>query len=498
MYRKILLVTFLIGLGGTGQAQLRNSNLVFGSGVWLNIGPETVISELMPDTVSQRNACISDTAGQFLLLADDFGIRNAIFETVQGGSVNDLAWNVPAGNYLILPVPGSIDHYAVFINELPPSARAGFVEVDMGANSGAGAVIGNGTTWFMEHTTAKISATMDATGTGYWVVLHTDDDDAFHAFHLSGTGLDPDPVTSQVGTTYLPSTFPKDNLDRRGQMTFSLQGDRLGVVKNDVSIDTSKIELFNFDTGTGVIQFWTEIGMALGIDNDGTPFPAIYSRAKGLNFDNSGQFLYINLLDTVEPFVDEGIVQLDLTATPPDSLWSQSATFTGFGPTQPNSYDSRYGSNFTVDAFGFLLAHPWYPPNPGYQTQLLEREFLPLGGFGNYQYPQSKVMGGFPSPCKRYLDSAPLATGICEAHTIVAIGLRPNPMIDRAALVFNGTARPERVIWRDALGRMVRRSAVGQVGPTYTLEREGVPAGLYMVEVLGKKGTLGVVKVICE
>ncbi|MBK6410262.1 MAG: hypothetical protein IPF78_11295 [Flavobacteriales bacterium] len=71
-------------------------------------------------------------------------------------------------------------------------------------------------------------------------------------------------------------------------------------------------------------------------------------------------------------------------------------------------------------------------------------------------------------------------------------------MIDRAALVFNGTARPESVIWRDALGRMVRRSAVGQVGPTYTLEREGVPAGLYMVEVLGKKGTLGVVKVICE
>lgn len=468
------------------------------SGVWLTISPDTVISELMPDTVSQRNASISDTAGQFLLLADDFGIRNALFEPVQGGSVYDLGWNVPAGNYLILPVPGSIDHYAVFINELPPSARAGFVEVDMGANSGMGAVIGNGTIWFMEHTTAKISATIDATGTGYWVVLHTDDDDGFHAFHLSATGLDPDPVTSHVGTTYLPSTFPKDNLDRRGQMTFSLQGDRLGLVKNDVSIDTSKIELFNFDRNTGELEHWADIGIFF--DLDGLPYPTPPSGLQGLDFDNTGQRLYTCHVDTSSTGLDLCVVQYELTAHP-DSLAEHASFMLCSGSADPLNYDSRYGSLFAVAPGGHLLLRSPVYPSEGYLFQALSEFFLPLEYLsgGHLYYPaETKVIGGFPSPCKRYIDSAPLSTGIREAHTIVAIGLRPNPMIDRAALVFNGPAHPDLVIWRDALGRVVRRTAVGQIGPTYTLEREGLPDGLYMVEVLGRQGTLGVVKVLCE
>lgn len=492
--RQILLWSFLL-TGVLLLAQARNTNWVFGSGVWLHIGPDAVTSVPMTDTVSLRNACISDTAGQFLLLADDFGIRNALFDTIQGGSPTELGWNVPAGNYLVLPMPGEPEQYAVFINELPPSARAGMVLVDMAANGGAGAVLG-GTTWFMEQTTAKLTATTDSAETGYWVLQHRDNNDAFLAFHLTADGLDPVPVISHAGTTYLPDTGPMDNMDRRGQMTFSFQGDRLGLVKNDVSVDTNKVELFNFNRSAGTLELWAEIwasSLTGGIIYPSTPY-----KMKGLDFDTTGQYLFVGTFDNAVSSNMVYSVQFDLLAAPPDSLWDQTIFWLGWGTPAPDYFDGRYGTSFAVDPYGFLLSHAWLSPTSGIFSQLIDRRMPPLSFSFNYNPVEAKIMGGFPSLCKRYVDNRNLTTAIPERTQISAIGLRPNPMRHRAALVFHGPAKPTGVIWRDALGRVVKESTVARSGPAFMLDRTGVPAGFYLVEIQGAKGNLGVVKVICE
>lgn len=61
-----------------------------------------------------------------------------------------------------------------------------------------------------------------------------------------------------------------------------------------------------------------------------------------------------------------------------------------------------------------------------------------------------------------------------------------------------GQGVPEAMVWRDALGRVVQRAPVVWAGKTAVLHRGDLPTGAYLVEVLGRNGTLGTVRVLCE
>lgn len=486
---------FLIGL--LGQAQTRNDNWVFGSGVWLHLTPDQVFSMPIEDTVSQRNASISDPDGQFVLLADDFGIRNAQFEIVAGGTAAQLGWNVPAGNYLILPMPGHPGRYAVFINELPPDPRAGMVLVDTEANGGAGAVIGNGTHWYMDHATAKLTATTNAAETGYWVLQHQDNNDAFQAFRLTAGGLDPTPITSNVGTTYVPDTWPLDNMDRRGQMNFNFQGTMLGVVKlGNASLDTCKVELFQFDRNAGTLSWWAgldAIDFTQGVIGLGTP-----TKMKELDFDTTGQYLLVGVpRNGPLSFNDPNWAEFDLWAAPPDSLGNQTVAWSGLGvPPTAAAFDRQYGFSFCVGPYGYKLGHPWYAPTPAVQYQVIAAQSVPTEGPGQLTTWEGPIMGGLPSPCKRYLNDS-LWTGIRDPWK-AEISIRPNPMLEQALLVLPLGRNPTTVVWRDALGRAVRTRAVASHGPWLTVERDGLPSGPYWLELYEAQERFGVVKVLCE
>jgi hypothetical protein len=491
------------------QAQSRNANWVFGSGVWIHF-PDSLPQGLpyddlgltlfsLNDPISDHSACISDTAGQFVLLADDHGIRNALFGTVAGGSAADLGWSVPAGNYLILPVPGLPERYGVFINELPPSSRAGYVEVDVAANGGTGAVVGSGTLWYMERATAKISATVDSSETGYWVVQHKDSGDTFLAFHFTSGGLADLPVTSNVGSDFLPEVAPHENVDRLGQMIFSKPGTLLAVAKLASSLDTSKIEFFQFDRATGQLDLWSELGMDLVIFPGGPPLNFRPSKVLGLDFDPSGQHLYLALASYTS-YVADLLIQCSMAS--PDNIAATSYSLLGTTDLLDSTYIHLHAPTLAVAPPGQLLFQ--LRGNTTLPGRTMRAYTPPLADIVNGGHNHESTfydinpLAGFPTPCKRYVNIAPVTTAIAEGTMPNRIGIRPNPMADRSALVFSGATQPESLIWRNALGSVLRRTAVGQVGPTYTIERNGLPAGLYMVEVLGKKGSLGVVKVICE
>ncbi|HRO41172.1 MAG TPA: hypothetical protein PLZ25_14775, partial [Flavobacteriales bacterium] len=506
------------------QAQQRNFNWVFASGTWLQFSADTMISVPMADTVSLRNASISDVNGQFALLADDFGIRNALFQTLPGGSPADLGWNVPAANYLIVPMPGPGDRYAVFITEEAPTARAGWVEVDLGANGGAGAVVGT-TNWLMQNATAKLTATTDAGETGYWVLLHGDADDAFHAYHLLASGLDPVPVVSHAGTPYLASA-PERNMDRYGKMFFSFQGDRLAVVKNDTSLDTNKVEVFNFNRANGVLTHWADISLQEYGAHSDPELSGIGLRMLEGDFDLSGRYLYLGIRQ--EGITNGLVYQFDLGSVP-DSLVNSAFPWIG-APSTHVVYDGEHGAFIATAPLGYDHDYPQLgSPASGtllmrmpvpldfYATlptvQFIRFTWMPWGpslGWSEnpvYQYgrngeylQQTNVLGGFPSPCKRYCDDITVGVPEPADEARSLIGIRPNPMQARAVLEFSAPAiadglRPESVIWRDALGREVKCSHVARLGPSFILERDGLPGGLYVVEVRTKERSLGVVKV---
>lgn len=507
------------------DAQVRNFNWVFASGTWIQFSADTMISVPMADTVSLRNACISDTSGHFVLLADDLGIRNALFSHVQGGTAAELGWNVPAANYLVLPLPGAPARYAVFINEEPPTARAGWVEVDMAANAGQGAVLGE-TTWYVTGVSAKLTATTDLAEEGYWVLVHGEAGDAFQAFHLGAQGLDPLPVISHAGTSFLPETPTWRNVDRYGQMVFSFQGDRLAVVKNDTSVDTSKVELFNFDRGTGAVEHWADLSLQDYFRQAETPMQSMKSMLMEVDFDRTGRFMYtVNQNGTNTPT----IFQYDLHAHP-DSLayhhhrigdpGNQSMTYYdrlgALMAATPEGYDRSFGPVLSAQ-YGSLLIrqkadlsnYAELPLTWTYTEFLLPRgagvfphEVWNDHGYYTGQWQNTRLPGGLPSPCKRYTDDPLMGTAIPEVVPPKAVGVLPNPMADQAVLLFTGPGgglwQADQVVWRDVLGREVQRSGVKQNGPSIVLERKDLPVGLYYVEVLAKDHRLGAVKVVCE
>lgn len=523
LFRAVLVTSFMSALF-TVQAQKRNFNWVFASGVWLQFTHDTIVSVPLADTVSLRNASISDTEGQFRLLADDFGIRNALFQLVQGGGAAELGWNVPAANYLILPIPGPGERYAVFIIEEPPNARAGWVEVDLSGGS-AGVVVGN-TTWFMQHVTAKLTATTTLDENGYWVLLHGEADDAFHAFHLGPSGFDTVPVISHQGTVYLPSA-PERNMDRYGKMNFSFQGDRLAVVKNDTSLDTNKVEIFDFDRATGALVHWADIRLQDYGGDSASMAVMMYPHLLNVDFDLTGRYLYA---ENRMPGITLGrCFQFDLEWGPVDLVYSRM----GFVALQDEEgrYDNQYGSLMAmapagwVHAFGplglpqsgtVIFRQPIFPENYAQplMTQTIQQVYLPwqsvdvfpellLFGYQLRHLQGTPALGGFPSPCKRYTDSSPLPVQLTEMAPVQMIGVWPNPMASRAVLSFDQSVpsaalQPEQVIWRDLLGRELGRSVVKRLGPSFALERGNIPAGLYLVEVQAKDFFLGTVKVVCE
>ena len=217
--RALAIPSCLLSLALWGQA--RNANWVFSDGMWMTFTDSSMVMLPSPYNGTGRSACISDTTGQFLLLVDDTGIRNAQFNLLPGASAAELGWSTAGSSYLVLPKPGSPLHYMVLVNETPPDARAGYVEVDLGANSGMGGVAFAGTTWYMQHATAKLTATTDESETGYWVVQHADSGDIFEAFHLTATGMDPVPVLSNAGRSYLTHASGYINADLLRPMKFS-------------------------------------------------------------------------------------------------------------------------------------------------------------------------------------------------------------------------------------------------------------------------------------
>lgn len=240
------------------HAQNRNNNWVFGLDMWMSFNNDTLTYLPTSYHPSQRNASMSDTTGNLLLLVDDTGIRDAQFNLLPGADALSLGWAAEASNYLILPKPGNYQRYYVFLNQREDLKRAGYVEVDLGLNGGAGGVIG-GTSWYMLNTTAKLAATAHANGSDYWILLHEDGTDAYFAYQLSSSGLGSTPIVSHTGGTFMSSTYPTSTEDYWDPMKFDVLGSRSALVKQGSSSDTVLVEVSHFDNAVGEIHFYARL-----------------------------------------------------------------------------------------------------------------------------------------------------------------------------------------------------------------------------------------------
>ncbi|NUQ15961.1 MAG: hypothetical protein HUU33_11635 [Flavobacteriales bacterium] len=455
--------------------QARNYNMIFGSSNWLNFYNEQLT--IIPSTfaVTARNATMSEPDGALSLVVDETGIHNANFDLVQDGSAQDLGWPARLASLLILPKPDAPFHYFVFVNTPEVDKQAGYVEVDMSMNLGAGGVVGSGTTWYMSNTTAKIAATTHGNGVDYWVLQHADGTDTFHAFRIGPGGLNPVPIISATGPLLSATPVP-DRLssDFWGPMKFSVSGDQLAF-GFDHAPDSAGAAVFWFNSSTGTVTVRNSSLAYTAYDLDDYTGDTIavtlpMDFTSGLDFLTTDDRLYVAYLDTsIDGSGGFFSTQYDLTVCdgciPHTSLASNTSSV-GVG--------TEWGADTTG---GSLVLGPdgeLYLRNAGSNQGFLHwwdnvpHEFnTSLGGSTLISSPDLHETWGFPLFCKRYHDSDPAWLGLREEDG------------------------------RDPAFRAVPKPALND-GPTTVLVRKELPAGLYALEVFRKGRPLGSTRVIIE
>ncbi|HEY0976943.1 MAG TPA: hypothetical protein VGE21_05690 [Flavobacteriales bacterium] len=490
-------LAFLVLAVLSSPAQLRNAHWIMGGGGWVTI-QDGVMQELpFAGTNSLQTACISDTDGQLVLLVDDQGIRNASFDPVSGGSAAQLGWSVPMANYLVLPDPVDVDRYWVFTVQGSVPAQAGVVQVDLSANGGSGGIIGAGTSWFMMDCTAKLSATLDEAGSGYWVALHEAEGDAFHSYHLTAEGLAEVPVVSHAGSSYLSDSAPYGNVDRTRGLEFSAQGDRAAAIVHGITLDTNGIDLLRFDRQTGQFASHTKLSHLHYAYLPGfyELNPIIEPLYAGVEFSASGEYLYASQFDSVVHDYDQEIVEFPVHFEDPQ-LIADSAR----GVITPDAigYNGPPGDLLAVGVDGDLHAL-WRSSGPRKinSFRILPVQIPPPSGW-NEIFTLSATPSGFPNQSRNYHDSHPIGMGVGPAAAEARMRIFPVPMTDRITVHWEGTERPDQVLWWDSMGRLVRTESLQGRSSPWILERGGLSQGMHVLELRNDTRPLARRKVICE
>nr|WP_298924936.1 T9SS type B sorting domain-containing protein [uncultured Allomuricauda sp.] len=196
----------------------------------------------------EGSASISDTNGNLLFYTDGITVwdRNHIPMPNGTGLLGDPS-STQSG--IIVPKPGNPNNYYVFtVGEVDNPVGMHYSEVDMTQNGGLGAVV-NKNVFLIGPTSEKLTAVQHANGTDYWVITHGWENQAFHAYLVSATGVSNTPITSNVGIDLANPGPGKSRRNAIGYLKVSPDGTKLGVVYSNVGA-----ELLSFNPATGVVS----------------------------------------------------------------------------------------------------------------------------------------------------------------------------------------------------------------------------------------------------
>src|SRR6218665_1644803 len=246
-----------------------------------------------PGENQEGTSCISDSAGTLLFYANGKGIWNSNNQLMpnamdlQGGLSSTQA-------ALIVPKPGNDSLFYVFTSDqfqsytsLPLKGYR-YSIVNKCLDNKKGDVMPNAKNiLLLDSATEKLSACLDAAGTGYWVVGHKMFSDQFHAWHLTAAGITAT-VVSSVGMVH--GLWPKSRPPNwfagmaQGQIKINAARNRPGLVHGNYQ--PALLDLFDFNSGTGVVSNPCQIV---------TDAPMLKS-PYGLEFSPDGSKVYIALV----------------------------------------------------------------------------------------------------------------------------------------------------------------------------------------------------------
>jgi hypothetical protein len=267
------------------NAQKAANNWYFGHHVRIDFNP-AVPTATAVTTIDTSEGCsaISDSNGNPLFYTDGMTVWNKNDAPMTGGTGLD---GNSSSTHSALIVPCSCDKYFIFTTDCAENHYAKglrYSVVDM--SGGLGAVTSKNKI-LLPNASEKVAGVADGSG-GFWVVAHEMGNTWFYSYHIvAGSDCKVDPklaIISKVGSSYSGGTAGYG----LGQMKFSPGGKWLAVAGTNY-VPTSFVELFKFDTSTGVVSNVTTGPTTRDTSDDG-----FY----GVEFSHNSKYLYATTMGT--------------------------------------------------------------------------------------------------------------------------------------------------------------------------------------------------------
>lgn len=205
-------------------------------------------------------ATFSDENGNLLIYTDGMKVWNSSHNEINFGP--NLAGDAGATqSALIVQHPAQKQTLYIFTTDLLLPAPLGtdgfnYSKVDMNANNGAGMVTER-QNHLLDQSSVMLTGVANADKSGYWVVTHGAGNNAFYAFEVTSSGVNTEPVISNVGTVLSTDHTQGDLI---GSLKISPKGDKLAYA----SMGQQIIELFDFNNSTGTVSNVTKLTPPVG------------------------------------------------------------------------------------------------------------------------------------------------------------------------------------------------------------------------------------------
>ncbi|NSW45085.1 MAG: T9SS type A sorting domain-containing protein [Bacteroidales bacterium] len=261
--KKKSLLTVLLGIIFSvslfSQANNYNSNIwYFGkyAGITFNTGHPVAIYGGQTNTI-EGVATICDLNGNLLFYTEGTTIWNRFHQVMPNGS-GLLGHYSAAQSSIIVPDLNNNNKFYVFTvdaveNHLQNGLR--YSVVDMTLDNGKGDVVSGQKNILLHAPVAeKVTAVLDGSENGYWILTHEWNTDAYLAYHLTASGLNTTPVISHSGIVHSGGAYPSyawhDGwMNAVGGMKANMQGNKLAVVRM-----RAPLELCDFNRYSGVVS----------------------------------------------------------------------------------------------------------------------------------------------------------------------------------------------------------------------------------------------------
>lgn len=242
-FKLLLQLTILLCCPQNGHSQ-RDHIWYFGSraGVDFASGSPTALTNNQIVTF-EGTSTVCDENGQLLFYTNGVRVFNRNHTLMpNGGNLSGGSSSTHAA--LSIQNPANPNRYYVFTTDEFVGRGVHYSEIDMLAGNGLGDVVLEDVL-LLGQGCEKLAGVMHDNGTDTWIVAHQWATNAFYAWRVSAAGIAP-PVISSVGSTII---CPPPFIASAGQMKFSPDGSKLALANSTINL-----ELFDFDTATGMVS----------------------------------------------------------------------------------------------------------------------------------------------------------------------------------------------------------------------------------------------------